>query len=241
MPRATDDVVARKVNRRGQGPGLRREILDAAAALLADTTSGQAVTLRGIARRARIAAPSIYPHFTDRDAILDAVVSESFQDLAAAMLSATDPAAPAADRVRTLCVAYLDFAAHFPGRYRVLFERTGPNINAEARTYPEGLAAFGLLSSALADAVGEGTSTSTDCPADSAALWTALHGLATLPPATPGFPWPATDRLLDQVITGLAHLTTTTPRTPRTPRTPDHHTPPQPSGRVRTAGRATVA
>lgn len=135
-------------------------------------------------------APSIYPHFTDRDAILDAVVSESFQDLAAAMRAASDSRAPAADRVRALCRAHLGYAAQSPGRYRALFERTEPNIAADSRTYPRGLAAFGLLSSALGDAVDQGTSASTDRHGDSAALWTALHGLATLPAATPGFPWP---------------------------------------------------
>lgn len=199
---------ARSVNRRGQGADLRRDILDAAAGLLAEATSGQAVGLRAIARRAGIAAPSIYPHFPDRDAILEEVVSEAFVDLAAAMTAATDPGSPAAERVRSLCQAYVEFAARFPGRYRVLFERTGANLSADTRTYPQGLAAFELLRQALADAVEQGDSRSTDPTADSAALWTALHGLATLPPATPGFPWPPTARLLDQICSSLAHLTT---------------------------------
>lgn len=204
---STADAGARAVNKRGEGSGLRREILDAAGALLAETTSAQAVTLRGIARRAGIAAPSIYPHFADRDAILDAVVSESFEDLAVAMRAATDPEAPAAELIRALSRAYLGFAAQSPGRYRVLFERSGANISADARTYPEGLVAFELLSSALRRAVAEGTSNSGDPSGDSAALWTALHGLATLPAATPGFPWPPISGLLDQLTTGLAHLT----------------------------------
>lgn len=216
-PRPTADKAVRTVNRWGHGSGLRREILTAAAALLAEVTSGQAVTLRGIARRAGIAAPSIYPHFADRDAILAEVVSESFQHLAAAMREASDPQASAADQVRALCRAYLDFAAQSPGRYRVLFERTGPNLSADTRTYPRGLEAFDLLSTALADAAEQGTSNSTDPAGDSAALWLALHGLATLPPATPGFPWPATERLLDQVVAGLAHLTTTRPHHPGRP------------------------
>ncbi len=210
-PPPTADPAGRTVNRWGHGSALRREILTAAAALLAEVTSGQAVTLRGIARRAGIAAPSIYPHFADRDAILAEVVSESFQDLAAAMRAASNPQASTADQVRALCRAYLDFAAHSPGRYRVLFERSGPNLSADSRTYPRGLEAFDLLSTALADAAEQGTSSSTDPAGDSAALWSALHGLATLPPATPGFPWPPTSRLLDYITNGLAHLTVTGP------------------------------
>ncbi len=199
-------TAGRAVNRRGHGVALRREIMDAAVALLGEAPSGQAVTLRAIARRAGIAAPSIYLHFADRDAILEAVVAESFDQLAGMMLTATDADAPAATRVRSLCGAYLAFAAEFPGRYRVLFERTGPNISADGRPYPEGLAVFELLSAALADAVAQGSCTSVDPPGDSAALWTALHGLAVLPAATPGFPWPPTTRILDVLITGIARL-----------------------------------
>lgn len=196
----------RAINKRGSGLALRREIMDAAVARLGEVQSGRAVTLRAIARRAGIAAPSIYLHFADRDAILDAVISESFDQLASMMLAATAVDAPAAVRVRSLCGAYLAFAAEFPGRYRVLFERTEPNLSADTRPYPEGLAVFELVSAALADAVAEGSSASVDPPGDSAALWAALHGLAVLPPATPGFPWPPTTWILDVLITGIARL-----------------------------------
>jgi len=36
------------------------------------------------------------------------------------------------------------------------------------------------------------------------------YGLATVPAATPGFPWPPTSTLLDRLTIGLAHLTTAT-------------------------------
>lgn len=196
----------RTVNKRGQGSQLRREILNAASGLLAQSSTAQAVTLRAIARRAGIAAPSIYLHFVDRDAILDAVVSEAFADLAAAMSQSGGTEVAPAQQVRSRCEAYLHFATRFPGRYRVLFERSGPNLSADSRAYPAGLAVFELLSSALAAAVQSGTSVSTDPAGDSAALWTALHGLATLPPATPGFPWAPTAQLLDQLVTRLARL-----------------------------------
>ncbi len=196
-------VMARTVNPRGRGAELRQEILRAAEALLAETTSAQAVTLRGIARRAGIAAPSIYPHFADRDAILDAVVTAAFADLAAQMAAAAPPGAPARDRLAALCGAYVDFARGAPGRYRVLFERSAGNLSADRRSYPEGLRSFELLTAAVAGCVAEGTSTSTDPIVTSAVLWAALHGLVSLPPATPGFPWPPLDQLLRQLVEGV--------------------------------------
>lgn len=199
-------TVLRKVNERGHGATLRREIIDAAGALLAETSMASGVTLRGIARRAGIAAPSVYLHFDDRDAVLEAVVSESFGALETCLRSASEAASSGAERVRALCRAYLDFAHRSPGRYRVLFERTGANLSSDSRTYPQGLSAFALLTSALTAAVTEGTSSSSDPIGDSATLWTALHGLATLPPSTPGFPWPPSTQMVDDLATGLAHL-----------------------------------
>src|SRR4051812_20528768 len=114
---------ARKINAYGQGAALRREILDAAGDLLTVASAGQAVTLRAIARRAGIAAPSIYRHFADRDAVLAALVQESFEELATAAQAAVQAAPDAAAAVRAVCSAYVTFAREHPGRYRILFER----------------------------------------------------------------------------------------------------------------------
>lgn len=205
-PDRSRGAALRKANERGQGATLRREIIDAAGALLAETSVASGVTLRGIARRAGIAAPSVYLHFDDRDALLDAVVSETFGALETRLRSASESAGSGAERVRALCHAYLDFAHRSRGLYRVLFERTGADVSSDARTYPQGLSAFALLTSALTAAIAEGTSSSSDPIGHSATLWTALHGLATLPPATPGFPWPPTTQMVDDLATGLAHL-----------------------------------
>lgn len=62
------------------------------------------------------------------------------------------------------------------------------NVAADQPTYPEGLSAFELLSSATRRCVEAGVSSSTDPRADSTVLWTALHGLMLLHPATPGVP-----------------------------------------------------
>jgi AcrR family transcriptional regulator len=52
----------------GQGAHLRKEIVAAAAELLEETRGEGAVTLRSVARRGGITAPSIYRHFSDQPA-----------------------------------------------------------------------------------------------------------------------------------------------------------------------------
>src|SRR6187402_1454924 len=98
-------VRTRVVNRRGQGERLRDEILDAASRLLATSGSRDAVTLRAVAREAAIAAPSIYPHFPNRDAVLDAVVVRTFDQLAAFCSAAGAQVPPGAARLDAICLA----------------------------------------------------------------------------------------------------------------------------------------
>lgn len=200
------DIGVRQINAYGQGAGLRREILAAAGDLLAVASAGQAVTLRAIARRTGVAAPSIYRHFADRDAVLEALVEETFGELATAARTAVRAAPDPAAAVRAVCSAYVTFAAEHPGRYRVLFERSPANIAAGAPAYPTGLAAFDVLVTALQEAVDTGASTSTDPRADSIALFACLHGIVTAPAGTPGFPWPDGHELLDRVVNAMAHL-----------------------------------
>ena len=78
-----------------------------ALALIERAGSAEAVTLRAVAREVGIAAPSIYPHFADRDAIVTAVVARVFDELAAAIEAGrgggrAGPGGPAGRRLRGL-------------------------------------------------------------------------------------------------------------------------------------------
>jgi AcrR family transcriptional regulator len=202
-------------NRRGEGGRLREDILAAATALLDELGTEDAVTLRAVARRAGITAPSIYPHFPDRQAILLAVVTDAFADLTtrlgdAAGAGERDTAEPVA-RLRAVCDAYLDFAGDLPKVYRLMF---GGVWNAEQAMQSGSVSAdqvtglggeaLGLLTTCLHDCVVAGHSTSTDPASDSVALWVGLHGLASQRSASPAFPWPAD--IQDRIIRSLARL-----------------------------------
>ena len=85
--------IVRERNRRGEGAKLRTDILAAATELLERTGSEEAVTLRAVARQVGISAPSIYSHFPEREAIVDAIVDDAFRDFNAAIKDASDAAA----------------------------------------------------------------------------------------------------------------------------------------------------
>jgi AcrR family transcriptional regulator len=204
----------RQRNARGQGSRLTEEIVSGALALIERDGSDEAVTLRAVAREIGIAAPSIYAHFPDRDAIVLAVVVRVFDELTEAIEAGLSQAArDPASRLVAGCEAYLAFGLEHPARYGVLFSERRMSaasasdycrpvsIGPDGRPVLEfGAESFALLVSAVADCVSAGVSASTDVVADATAIWVALHGTVTLRTALPRFPWP--DR--GQFVRGLA-------------------------------------
>ncbi|WP_369214099.1 TetR/AcrR family transcriptional regulator [Streptomyces flavofungini] len=208
----TPPQVTRVRNRRGEGGRLREDILDAASALLDETGDERAITLRSVARKVGIAAPSIYRHFPDQPAIMLAVVEREFAALAdhlrdVAQNAGDDPR----DRLYALGRAYLRYAQDHPGRYRTMFGGLWmPTLGDTSLTQEQltdlGASAIRVLADALADCVAAGQSTVTDPELDAVTLWVSMHGLAHQYTVIRVFPWPA-ENVADAIIARVAKLT----------------------------------
>lgn len=199
--------MGRSRNPRGEGGRLRADIVEAAHALL-DEAGEDAVTLRAVARRVGISAPSIYAHFADRQAILLAVATDAFAELAehlrGAVASDDDPAL----RLRAVCTAYLAYARDRPRRYRIMFGGAWDGTRAveSGSIAAEEITTLGSASLAvLLDALREGGDAGDDPVAAATVLWVGLHGLAHQRLVAPGYPWPpdVEDRLV-AALTGLS-------------------------------------
>jgi AcrR family transcriptional regulator len=192
---------------RGSGPELRAEILAAAAELLEASGDEAAVTLRAIARRVGITAPAIYAHFSDREEIIAAVITDAF----AALVGRLRAAVRGTPREALLagCRAYVAFAFEQPGTYRVLFGRapeTQTFSRAESVDVMIGADAFGVLLDCVAACIRSGDSTAVDALPAAIQLWVGLHGYASLRAGVPAFPWPDDDQILTDLIIALARL-----------------------------------
>lgn len=194
---ASSPSPARRRNPRGQGLRLRRELLDAACRLLDGGTPESALSLRGLAREAGVAAPSCYAHFASLDDLVVAVLEELFAELDDRLEHAGSGKRDPVSRLRALCLAYCTFAAERPGRYRAMFSRTWkapPHMSFE--TFP-GFETFTLL----VDAVTECRPGRADDAFETAVgVWSALHGIVTLRQSLPRFPWPPLERQVDAVL-----------------------------------------
>jgi AcrR family transcriptional regulator len=212
-----DSQAGRTRNRRGEGGLLRDEIVTAAERLLEREGVEDAITLRSVAREAGISAPSIYAHFADRDAIVEAVLDRAFDRLHTLALQAVSAVPQDADPVLVLlagCHAYGDFAEREPARYRVLFARrrgarpdpAAAQQQPASEQQPLRLESFRLLVDSLAACVAAGRSDSTDPFADATTLWTALHGAVMMRQSAPGFPWPPLHETIDAIALRIARI-----------------------------------
>jgi AcrR family transcriptional regulator len=96
-----------------------RQIVAAARGLLEDEGPG-GLTMRRIAERLGIRAPSLYKHFPDKEALEAAIISGGFQEQAEAFEAAVnDSDDPLAD----LAAAYRRFARAHPHLYRLMTDQ----------------------------------------------------------------------------------------------------------------------
>lgn len=185
---------------RGQGAALRGDLLRAAMDLLAETGSEEQVSMRAVATRAGVSVPSVYLHFADKQALLDAVCDEVFEALHATMKAASEDAPHVFEALRLQGIAYVEFALANPEHYRIVMMRQHP---AGAEGAPTDLeiagGAFGHLVATVEGCVAAGVFEG-DPVSMALRLWAAAHGIAALLVAKPYFPWPPVDELVDGTI-----------------------------------------
>ncbi|NRQ35467.1 TetR/AcrR family transcriptional regulator [Nonomuraea sp. NN258] len=180
--------------RRGEGALLREEILCAAEALLTEAGTEDALTVRAVAERAGVSTPSVYLHFADKDALVEAVCLRVWDELARLFRANAhgDPFAAMGRCGR----AYARFALDHPVQYRVLMMRpsAGPGVPPAARE------CFRLMVETVARCVEERVLEG-DPETLALGLWSAVHGCVSLFIAQPSFPWPADqEALIDHIV-----------------------------------------
>lgn len=189
---------------RGRGEELRNEIVHAAKDLLGETGSADAMSIRAVAQRVGVTAPSIYMHFADKDALLDAVVSDVFAHLDTAIVSAAEsvPADQPLERLRAQGLAYIRFAVEHPEHYRVATMEpcvVAPDVDDVIRA-----GAFAHFTETVADCMKAGIFAGDDPLPIALDLWTAAHGVASLMIAKPYLPWGEVEVIGDRALRAAA-------------------------------------
>lgn len=187
---------------------MREEILQATIQLIDEAGSAEALSLRAVAKQAGIAAPSIYPHFADREELLLAVLKHLFDELIALRSQAEDAVAAAGgsawERLRAGVFATVRYGLERPGHYRMLYE--GRVISSlsdkKAATFgrPIQLRVVALLKEIL-EASPE--TRGTNAERLSLLLWAAVHGVVSLQINKPTVPWPSATSLVEDLMVAI--------------------------------------
>jgi len=177
---------------RGSGEQLRAEIVAATKDLLARSASLEAVSIRAVADAVGVTSPSIYLHFADKDALIEAVVADVFAELDAAMLAAADQVDTPMEQLCAFGLAYVQFALEHPEHYRIAtMNQPSTGQQGEAGTLDHVLAdaAFSHMLGTVSACMEHGIFAAGDPIPVALELWSAAHGIASLMIAKPFLPW----------------------------------------------------
>ncbi len=125
--------------------GTRREILDAAWTVARELGIAQ-VTLRDVATRVGMRAPSLYTHFDSKHAIYDAMFGEAWAQCLAEM-KALDEHRPRTARaaLRRYALAFFDFSVADLARFQLMNQRTIPGFTPTQASYAPAVATIDEL------------------------------------------------------------------------------------------------
>ena len=128
----------------------RREILDAAWALARERGLA-AVTLREVAYRVGMRAPSLYSHFASKHAIYDAMFGQAWTECEVVMNHAARnlPRSPRA-AVKRIARTFFDFAVSDLARNQLMNQRTIPGFEPTAQAYAPAVRVLEGLRGAMA-------------------------------------------------------------------------------------------
>jgi AcrR family transcriptional regulator len=183
---------------RGSGEQLRDEILDAATDLLLETGHAKEVSIRSVSQRVGVTPPSIYLHFTDKDALLDAVCARYFEKLDDEMQAAAADHPEAINALRAQGLAYVRFALKTPELYRIATMgegRPGSDVDMVLNT-----SAFVHIRNTVETLMTEGVLPESDSTSIALQLWTAAHGVAAMLISRPYLPWGDTEEFADRIL-----------------------------------------
>lgn len=157
---------------------VRRKILDAAHDLF-ETQGYENVTMRAVADAIEYSPTTIYLHFENKDALVEALCFEDFDRLFSAMNQEPLPKDPI-ERMRALGRAYAAFGIANPNHYRFMFMTSGDWKKHARETDTPPSKSYEVLREAVEEAMAQGYFKKGDVDLVSQIVWASIHGVVSL-------------------------------------------------------------
>jgi AcrR family transcriptional regulator len=184
---------------------LREEMLQRGLTLL-EMRGASDLSLREVARLAGVSQTAPTHHFGDKEGLLAALASEGFHLLMSDRLGALKDGMTRERRLRVIMRVYVEFALKRPELFHLMF---GPRI-ADKRKYPALMeasgASFQFLNNTIAEFMADHSDGGRPPRFSTIAVWSGMHGLATLLADRDSGLCQVPDEMIDDVCTGVINL-----------------------------------
>ncbi|NIN73179.1 MAG: TetR family transcriptional regulator [Gemmatimonadetes bacterium] len=159
---------------------MRKALLDAALEIVRREGVGS-LTLRAVARAARVSHMAPYHHFADKAALVAAVAEVGFRGLRREMEERIGrcPDDPRA-RFRESGIAYVSFAVKHPNLFRVMFGPEAADAEAHPDLQAESRGVFDVMQRLLQQSQAGYAIREDDARQIGLTAWSLVHGLAML-------------------------------------------------------------
>lgn len=138
------------------------------------------LTIRRLAEKIEYSPATIYLYFKDKDEIFLTLQKQAFREFYEFQSSGQHLEDPI-ERLYVQGRAYLQFAIENPGFYELIFFMTEPKDKLkEPANYSSEMDSYEILKKNVKSAIESGKMRTTDVDATSFALWSYVHGMASL-------------------------------------------------------------
>ena len=120
--------------RRARREATKAEILDAAWEMVREQGLA-ALSLRDLAARVGMRAPSLYQYFDSKNAIYDAMFKQGAEAALATRAHLADAPADTPELLKRIAHLFFEFATSDPARSQLLFQRTIPGFEPSPESY----------------------------------------------------------------------------------------------------------
>jgi AcrR family transcriptional regulator len=207
---AKAQIPPRRRKPRGLGHERRGEILAAARRLFLKE-GYENFTTRKLAAHVGLSQTGLYVYFKSKDEILTAVCQATFDALAERLRTVAQEASASPQFLRRIIEGYIAFGLAHPDEYQLTFMagrsapkftlRKNPALPIEQQGI--GMQAFLLLRDCVAAMIAGGTLKDGDVTLIAQTIWAAVHGLASLMIARPGYLLSDRQALIDSTVDAL--------------------------------------
>lgn len=184
---------------------LREEIVKRGVELI-ELRGAAELSLREVARLVGVSQTAPTHHFGDKEGLLAAIASEGFRKLMSERMAALKDGMTKEQRLRVVMRVYVAFALKHPELFHLMFGTRIPDKRKHAELMEASNGSFQFLSNSIAEFMADDAGSARPPRFSALAVWSGMHGLATLLSDRDSGLFQVPDAMVDQVCESVTNV-----------------------------------